>query len=128
VAAGVALFFAVQVSNTSLTASIDQLTKGLLGGAHMQLVARDSHGFEERIADVIARDPDVRAAAPVLMVQVNAAGPGGERPATLIGADARVVRLGGNLLRGFGSDRLNGLDAAVVPAPMARGLAVRFGD
>jgi putative ABC transport system permease protein len=128
VAAGVALFFAVQVSNTSLTASIDQLASGLVGGARVQLVARDPHGFDERIATAIARDPNVRAAAPVLMMQVNVSGPGGARPAMLIGADARVMRLGGNLLRGFSSDRLNGLDAAVLPATIARGLAVRFGD
>ena len=128
VAAGVALLFSVQVSNTSLTASIDELTDGLVGNAQVQLVARDTHGFDGRIAEAIARDPDVRSAAPVLMVQVNAAGPGGQRPAMLIGADARVVRLGGNLLRGFSSDRLNGLDAAVLPATIARGLGVRFGD
>jgi putative ABC transport system permease protein len=128
VAAGVALFFAVQVSNTSLTASIDQLTSGLVGDARLQLVARDPHGFDERLSETIARDPDVRAAAPVLMLQVNAVGPGGERSAMLIGADDRIVQLGGELLRGFGSDRLAGLDAAVLPASMASALDVRFGD
>lgn len=129
VAAGVALFFAVQVSNTSLTASIAQLTTGLVGKAQVQLVARDPHGFDERLANAIARDRDVRAAAPVLMLEVNAIGPhGGRRSAMLIGADQRIVGLGGSLLRGFGSQRLAGLNAAVLPAAMASALGVRFGD
>ena len=130
-AAGVALLFAVQVSNTSLTASIDQLTSGLLGDAQLQLVARDPHGFDERLVGSIARDPDVRSAAPLLMLQVNAVGRGraeSARSVMLIGADRRVVGLGGNLLKGFSSERLEGLEAAVVPAMIARALDVRFGD
>jgi len=128
VAAGVALLFAVQVSNTSLTASIAQLTSGLVGDAQLELVARDPHGFDERLAERVAHDADVRAAAPVLMLQANAVGPHGEQPVMLVGADRRLVSLGGDLLSGFGASRFAGLDAAVLPATIAEALDVHFGN
>jgi putative ABC transport system permease protein len=128
IAAGVALLFAVQVSNTSLNASIGQLTDGLLGDAQVQLVARDPHGFDERLVGAVARDPDVRAVAPVLLVQANAVGSAGEHPLMLIGADARLTRMNGELLREFASEQLEGLEAAVLPAAMARTLGVGFGQ
>ncbi len=128
IAAGVALLFAVQVSNASLNESIVQLAAGLLGRAETQVVARDAHGIDERIAETVAHAPDVEAVAPVLLAQANAVGPGGDASVMLVGADDRVARMGGELLRGFTSDRLDGLDAAVLPAAVARALGVRFGQ
>lgn len=128
IAAGVALLFAVQVSNTSLNQSIVQLTEGLLGQAEMQVVARSPHGVDDRIVAAVAGDPDVVAVAPVLLAQANAVGPAGESSVMLVGADERLAQMGGELLRGFTSDRLEGLDAAVLPAATARALGVRFGQ
>lgn len=128
IAVGVALLFAVQVSNRSLSASIAQLTQGLVGKAQLQLVARGPEGFDERLVKEVEAVEGVRAAAPLLQVSVNLVGPRGARSATLLAADPRLAQLGGNLLRGYAAGRLAGLRAAVLPAPLAQALGVRFGE
>ena len=126
IAAGVALLFAVQVSSTSLSASIAQLTHGLVGDAQYQLVARDPQGLDERLIDRVESVPGAEAAAPVLQVQANVVGPRGERVVTLLASDERLARLGGTLLRGWSGGRLAGLQALVLPAKVAQALGVRF--
>jgi putative ABC transport system permease protein len=128
IAVGVALLFAVQVSNSSLSASIAQLTHGLVGNAQLQLVARGPEGFDERLLSQVEDIDGVRAAAPLLQVPVNLVGPHGARSATLLAADPRLARLGGDLLSGYAAGRLASLRAAVLPAPMAQALGVRFGE
>lgn len=128
IAVGVALLFAVQVSNRSLSASIAQLTQGLVGRAQLQLVARGPQGFDERLLERVQRVPGVRAAAPLLQANVNLAGPGGARSATLLAADPRLAELGGSLLHGYAAGRLATLRAVVLPAPMSAALGVRFGE
>jgi putative ABC transport system permease protein len=127
IAVGVALLFAVQISNTSLNESIVQLTTGLLGKAQVQLAARDPHGFSERAVATVERNAAVRAAAPVLIAQANAVGPRGQRSVMLIGADARLARMGGDLLSSFASNRLVGLHAAVLPEATAKAIGGQFG-
>lgn len=128
IAVGVALLFAVQVSNQSLSASIAQLTHGLVGDAQLQLVARGPQGFDERLVGEVERTAGVRAAAPVLQVQVNLVGVRRSRSVTLLAADPRLARLGGHLLRGYAAGRLADMRAAVLPAPIAQDLGVRFGE
>ena len=128
IAVGVALLFAVQVSNHSLSASIAQLTQGLVGRAQLQLVARGPEGFDERLLEQVRRVPGVRAAAPLLQIPVNLVGPGGARSATLLAADPQLARLGGSLLHGYTAGRLAALRALVLPAPMSDALGVRFGE
>lgn len=127
IAVGVALLFAVQVSSTSLSASIAQLTKGLVGNAQYQLVARDPHGFDERLLRRVEALDGVVGAAPVVQAQVNVKGPDGERAVTLLAADERLVRLGGRLLSGWGGEQLARLRALVLPSRVARELGVRLG-
>lgn len=128
IAIGVALLFAVQVSNRSLGASIAQLTHGLVGGAQLQLVARGPAGFDERVVDAVQRSPGVRAVAPMLLAQASIAGRGGPRPVYLLAADRRLARLGGTLLSGYRSTGIDRLNAVVLPLALARSLGVRFGD
>ncbi len=128
IAVGVALLFAVQVSNRSLSASIAQLTQGLVGHAQLQLVARGPQGFDERLVGEVERVPGVRAAAPLLQVPVNLVGPSGSRSATLLAADPRLAHLGGELLHGYAAGRLAGMRAAVLPAPMSEAVGVGFGE
>jgi putative ABC transport system permease protein len=128
IAVGVALLFAVQVSNRSLSASIAQLTHGLVGRAQLQLVARGPAGFDERLLRKVERIDGVRAAAPMLQMPVNLVGPSGARSATLLAADPRLARLGGKLLQGYVAGRLAGLHAAVLPAPVSDALGVHFGE
>jgi len=128
IAVGVALLFAVQVSNRSLGASLGQLTHGLLGKAQLQLVARGPEGFDERLLRRVEGSPGVQAAAPLLELPVELVGPRAERSATLLAADPRLAMLGGNLLHGYAAGRLAGLRAAVLSASAGHALGVRFGE
>jgi putative ABC transport system permease protein len=127
VAVGVALLFAVQVSNASLAHSIADLTRGFVGRAQLQLVARSANGLDERIAGVVARDPSVEAAAPVLQLPINLVGPAGERGLTLLAADARVAQLGGTALGGLGLASVPRLNAVALPAEIARAVGAHAG-
>jgi putative ABC transport system permease protein len=120
IAIGVALLFASQVANTSLSGSVEQLTSGIVGKARLQLAARDPHGFDERLLGEVRRLPGVRSAAPVLDVSANVIGPTARRPADFIGVDARFVHLGGVLLRHFTASKLASQHAFGLPAPLAR--------
>ncbi len=66
IAVGVALVFAVQVANSSITAGSEQIEKSLIGPATLQLRARSDQGFSERLAQRVYDLPGVHRAAPVL--------------------------------------------------------------
>jgi len=128
IAVGVALLFAVQVSNRSLSASIAQLTQGLVGRAQLQLVARGPQGFDERLVTAVQRAPGVQAAAPLLAMQANAVVGRRARSVYLLAADERLTHLGGSLLSAYRTGGLDRLRAVVLPLALAQGLGVRFGD
>jgi len=119
VAVGVALVFAVQVANTSVTSSVSQLVHGVTGSTDLQLSARDEHGFDARIAARVARLPGVRQAAPVVVVRASVRGPRGVRTINLIGGDRRLGQVGGRLVRQLASPHLVIHDAILLPAPLA---------
>ncbi len=129
IAAGVALLFASQVANSSLQSSVSQLSRGIAGSATLQLLARDPHGFP---ADTLARVraiPGVHIAAPVLEAGAQAGGPDGSASVQLIGADSKLSRLGGALVRGTDLRPFGDIGAVVLPAPLARRLgATKFGQ
>lgn len=127
IAVGVALVFAVQVANTSVVGSVEQLVKGITGRAQLQVAARDQSGFDERLTRTIARLPDVQAAAPIVDVRVELRGPRGATTASLIGGDYRFVALGGTLLRTFVGSQLPLSHAVALPRPLVRQLGTRLG-
>jgi putative ABC transport system permease protein len=120
IAVGVALLFASQVANTSLNGSVSQLTSGLVGKSRLQIEARGSDGFPERLLSEVQSLSGVRSAAPVLEVQANVLGPSGSQPVELIGADPRFVRFGGSLLRHFSAAALARQHALALPLPVAQ--------
>ncbi len=128
IAVGVALVFAVQVANTSVTGSVRELVHGITGSAELQLAARDGHGFDERLVRRIAREPGVAAAAPIVDLRLELRGPTGARTATLVGGDRRLVELGGQLLHEFASPHLRLSDAIALPGPLAHTLGLRVND
>jgi putative ABC transport system permease protein len=101
VAAGVALFFAVQIANTSVTGSLDEVVHGIAGRATLEVAARSPEGFDAGIVEQIASMPGVRALAPVLAQQAVVASPTATRALTLVGADERLAGLGGELSMSF---------------------------
>jgi putative ABC transport system permease protein len=128
ISVGVALMFAVLVANGSVAGSVEQLVRGVTGDAQLQVAARDVHGFDGRLAARIDRLPDVRAAAPVVDVRTTLTGPGGTtRTVDLIGGDARLGAIGGELLRELVSPHIHLTRAIALPAPLANALGVRAG-
>jgi putative ABC transport system permease protein len=129
IAAGVALLFASQVASTSLQSSVAQLSRGIVGSATLQLVARDPHGFPESMLRRVRQIPGVRVAAPVFEAQANAIGPKGSESVELLGADASLSKLGGSLVRHTALSPFGNIGAVVLPAPLAQTLGVtKFGE
>jgi putative ABC transport system permease protein len=124
IAVGVALLFASQVASTSLDGSIRQLTDGIVGRASMQLLARDPHGFEERLLGRVRLLPGVAGAEPVLEARATVIGPDGRRAVDLIASDPRHANLGGSLLERFTAEQLGTLRALALPAPVAQAIGV----
>jgi putative ABC transport system permease protein len=129
IAAGVALLFASQVASTSLQSSVAQLSRGIVGNATLQLVARDPHGFPESKLQQVRQIPGVRVAAPIFETQANAIGPKGSASVELLGADASLSKLGGSLVRRTDLSPFGNIGAVVLPAPLAQTIGVtKFGE
>lgn len=130
VGAGVALLFAVQINNRSLTGSLEQIVHGVAGRATLEVAARGPQGFDERVAEEIESMADVKAAAPILQQQVVVVGPKGSRSLMLIGATEQLASLGGRLVsqsQRIGESALRrGL--LVLTEPTARAIGVKPGD
>jgi len=127
IAVGVALVFAVQVANTSVTGSVEQLVKGITGRAQLQVEARDERGFPAALARRIAAVPGVRATAPIVDVRVELRGRDGSASASLVGGDRSLVELGGTLLRAFASPHLRLSQAVALPQPLAHAIGAELG-
>ncbi len=128
IAAGVALLYASLVASTSLSGPVERLNAGLVGNSQLQLVSRTPAGVPDTVVPRIQALDGVRIAAPILQVEVNVIGPRGERPVSAFGADPRTVRLRGPLLEGFTPAEAAEQETVGLPAPIARGIGVRFGD
>ncbi len=125
IAVGVALLFASQVANTSLTGSVARLTNGIVGKSRLQVIARDQHGFSERLLIDVEQLAGVEVAAPVLERSVSVVGPNGAETVDLIGVDTRFVQLKGRLLAGVSSTQLSRQQGVAVPAPVAARIGVK---
>ncbi len=80
VALGVALVFAVQVANDSITSSSQEIVRTIAGPATLQVRARGSNGFDEALTERVRHLPGVAHAAELL-----------ELPATIVGPQSRRV-------------------------------------
>jgi putative ABC transport system permease protein len=127
IAVGVALVFAVQVANTSITGSATQVVQGIVGSAQLQLAARSDSGFDERVAARVRRLPDVRHSAPLLRTRVAVIGPRGRRAIEFIGATAALADLGGDLTKNFGRKGLRIAGGIALPSRVARAVGVSSG-
>lgn len=122
IAIGVALLFASHVASTSLSGSVAQLDRQVVGGAQFQLDSRGPDGFDERLLGRVRAVPGVRAALPVLEREVNVIGPGGQASVDLISIDPRFASAGGPLLQHFSAQPLALLNAIALPAPLAHAI------
>jgi putative ABC transport system permease protein len=118
IAVGVALLFASQVSSTSLTRSVAQLNSQLVGGAQVQLKARDYEGVSERLLEQVRATAGVSSAFPILERQANLIGAHGERPVELIGVEPNAATTS-PLLQRFSAAQLASVRAIALPSPLA---------
>ncbi|MGN6188974.1 MAG: FtsX-like permease family protein [Conexibacter sp.] len=125
IAVGVALLYSVQVSSTSLSGSVEQLTKGLFGRTQWQLVARSPDGLDQRAVRLLARNRNVRAAVPVIEVPASVTGPGGSSSVTIFAAGGGLRALGGDISRFETVYR--GVRTAMLPRAVADTVGARFG-
>ncbi len=129
VAAGVALLFAVQIANSSVTGSFEEVLHGLAGRATLEVATRSPEGFTENVTEQVARVPGVRAAAPVLSQPVVVVGSKGSSALTLLGSDERLGGLGSELISRFEHDaEASRRGLLVLTAPTAHAIGARPGD
>ncbi len=118
-AVGIALLFASQVASSSLNGSVAQLASGVVGHAQLQLAARDSRGFDQKLSTEIQHLPGVTSAVGVLDKRLGVIGPSGRQTVDLIAGEPGTVALSGPLLRHFGYAVLAGEHVLALPAPVA---------
>jgi len=129
IAIGVALLFAVQVANTSVTGSVEQLLHAITGKAELELAARDAQGLDARLLQVVRAVPGVQTAAPTIEHRGVVEGPAGSEAIELIGVDPSLAALDGAATREFGSGRLSiPARSIVMPDRLARVTGVEPGD
>lgn len=94
IAAGVALVCAVQIANSSIVGSASEMAHAVTGTADLQLVARDPHGFDERLIEQVREAPGVARAAPLLEQRAVLSGAGGGHvPVEIASADPSLLAL-----------------------------------
>jgi putative ABC transport system permease protein len=122
IAVGVALVFAVLVASGSVTSGASQIVKSAVGAANLQLRARSSSGFDERLTDRVRALPDVRAAVPVIDLTAEALGPHGRTlTVQLASAELPLAGAAGIGLTGGGPLKPQ---AVALPSATARRLGV----
>jgi putative ABC transport system permease protein len=127
IALGVALAFAVQLVNHTALSEFAAGLATLSGDADLQVQAGRA-GFAEGLYPVVARDPAVAVASPVL--QVDAALPGRERPLLLVGTDVLRAAAVTPALVGDSIDRYDSLrpDTVFLSPAAASWLSLERGD
>ncbi len=124
IAIGVALVFAVQVANSSITDASSAIVRGIEGTATLQLRSRDANGFDERLLARVQRMRGVALAAPVLDESVSLLGSGGRRVAVdLASAGPGLVALGGSITRNLSGHDLR-TPGVILPSATARALGL----
>ena len=128
IAVGVALVFAVQVANSSITNGSSRVVRSIVGVADLQLRARRASGFDERLAAQVRALPGVRLAAPVLDVSSTVRGPSGRTAVVqLASANASLPAITGmkrNLEDARLTPRERGLPEVLLPRAVANALHI----
>lgn len=128
IAVGVALVFAVQVANGSITGSSSHVLRSIVGVADLQMRARGATGFEERLALQAGKLPGVALSAPVLDLSGSVRGPGGrEAVVQMASADAslpNIAAVAKNIEQAHLTPRESGLPDVLLPRATAERLGI----
>jgi len=122
IAIGVALVFAVQVANSSITDASSAIVRGIAGTASLQLRSRDADGFDGHLIDRVRRLPGVLTSAPVLDQNATIVGPNGRRVAIyLAGAAPSLLALEGSITQNVALHDLS-RTGIILPSTTAKAL------
>ena len=125
IAIGVALVFAVQVANSSITASSSAIVRGVEGTASLQLRSRDANGFDAAALARVQRLPGVALAVPILDENASIVGPGGRRVAIdLASAASSLISLNGSITRNISIHGGRSAPGLILPVATARELGL----
>ncbi len=125
IAIGVALVFAVQVANSSITDASSAIVRGVEGTASLQLRSRDADGFDERVFARVRRLPGVAQAVPILDENATVVGPTGRRVAIdLASAAPSVVSLNGSITRNISIHGNRSAPGLILPSATAHALGL----
>jgi putative ABC transport system permease protein len=125
IAIGVALVFAVQVANSSITDSSSAIVRGIAGTASLQLRSRDADGFDERLLGRVEHLRGVAQAAPILDENASLVGPGGQRVAIdLASAAPSLLALNGSITRNISIHGGPNAPGIIVPSATAHALGL----
>jgi putative ABC transport system permease protein len=124
IAIGVALVFAVQVANSSITDASSAIVRGIAGTATLQLRARDATGFDEHLVQRVRRLPGVSGAAPIIDESASLVGHGGRRVAIdLASAAPSLLALDGSITHSISQHDLPSA-GVILPSATARALGL----
>jgi len=124
IAIGVALVFAVQVANSSITDASSAIVRGIAGSASLQLRSRDAEGFDERLLGRVRRLRGVSQAAPILDQNASLVGPRGRRVAIdLASAAPSLLALKGSITHSISQHDLS-TPGVILPSATARALGL----
>ncbi len=124
IAIGVALVFAVQISNSSITDASSEIVHGIAGTATLQLRSRDASGFDERLLRRVQRLPGVALAAPILDQNASLVGNNGRRVAVdLASAAPSLLALGGGITHSISLHDLH-VPGVILPSVTATALGL----
>ena len=84
IAVAVALVVSTLVAEASIAGSTSKVVHTIVGPAQLQLRARSSEGFDERLLARVERLPGVERAAPLLEQTASVAGPDGRRVTVVV--------------------------------------------
>lgn len=124
IAVGVALLFASQIASTSLTHSVAQMTRQIVGNTQFQIDARGPQGFQEQLLMNVRHVAGVRMALPVVERNADAISAHTTQAVELIGTDPRFAHFAGRLLKRFSAEQLAAQEAIALPSPLAHELHV----
>jgi putative ABC transport system permease protein len=124
IAIGVALVFAVQVANSSITDASSAVVRGIAGNATLQLRSRDTNGFDEKLLNRVQELPGVTGAAPILDETATLAGRGSRRVSVdLASAAPALLAFEGGITRSISLHDLT-TPGVILPTATARALGI----
>jgi putative ABC transport system permease protein len=124
IAIGVALVFAVQIANSSITDASSAIVRGIAGTASLQLRSRDANGFDERMLARVRGLPGVALAAPILDQNASLIGDNGRRVSVdLASAAPSLLALGGGITHSISLHDLH-VPGVILPSVTAEALGL----